>query len=54
MSQLFEQTIVRYAVSQAALHLSSYIRARGNSDGDVARLNLQPTCRYREPKMRCN
>lgn len=41
MSELSERTIVHCAVNQAALHLARYFRARGNSDGDVARLNLR-------------
>jgi hypothetical protein len=41
MSTLSERTLVHCSVNQAAGHLSRYFRARGNSDGDVARLSLR-------------
>jgi hypothetical protein len=41
MSKLEERTLVHCSVNQAGLHLARYFRARGNSDGDVARLNLR-------------
>ncbi len=41
MSTLSERTLVHCSVNQAARHLARYFKARGNSDGDVARLNLR-------------
>jgi len=41
MSRLSERTLVHCSVNQAAAHLARYFKARGNSDGDVARLNLR-------------
>ncbi len=41
MSSLVERAIVHCSVNQASLHLARYFRARGNSDGDIARLNLR-------------
>jgi hypothetical protein len=41
MSTLSERTLVHCSVNQATLHLASYFKARGNSDGDVARLSLR-------------
>ena len=41
MSTLSERTLVHCSVNQAAGHLARYFKARGNSDGDVARLSLR-------------
>jgi hypothetical protein len=41
MSSLTERTLVHCSVNQAARHLARYFKARGNSDGDVARLSLR-------------
>lgn len=41
MSTLSERTLVHCSVNQAARHLARYFKARGNSDGDVARLSLR-------------
>jgi hypothetical protein len=41
MSKLSERTLVHCSVNQAARHLAHYFQARGNSDGDVARLSLR-------------
>ncbi|MGD0474886.1 MAG: hypothetical protein ABSB70_16950 [Candidatus Velthaea sp.] len=41
MSILTERTLVHCSVNQAARHLARYFKARGNSDGEVARLSLR-------------
>jgi hypothetical protein len=41
MSTLSERTLVHCSVNQAARHLARYFKARGNSDGEVARLSLR-------------
>jgi hypothetical protein len=41
MTTLSERTLVHCSVNQAAKHLARYFKARGNSDGDIARLNLR-------------
>jgi hypothetical protein len=41
MSNLSERTLVHCSVNQAARHLARYFKARGNSDGEVARLSLR-------------
>jgi hypothetical protein len=41
MSKLTERALVHCSINQAASHLARYFRARGNSDGDIARLNLR-------------
>ena len=41
MTTLSERTLVHCSVNQAAKHLARYFKARGNSDGDVARLSLR-------------
>jgi hypothetical protein len=41
MSKISERTLVHCSINQAALHLARYFKARGNSDGDVARLSLR-------------
>ncbi len=41
MSTLLERTVVHCSVNQAARHLARYFKARGNSDGDVAKLSLR-------------
>jgi hypothetical protein len=41
MSTLSERTLVHCSVNQAARHLARYFQARGNSDGEVARLSLR-------------
>lgn len=41
MSNISERTTVHCAVNQAARHLTRYFAARGNSDGDIARVHLR-------------
>ncbi len=41
MRNLSERTLVHCSINQAAGHLTRYFKARGNSDGDVARLSLR-------------
>jgi hypothetical protein len=41
VSTLSERTLVHCSVNQAASHLIHYFQARGNADGDVARLSLR-------------
>ncbi len=41
MTTLSERALVHCSVNQAARRLTHYFRARGNSDGDTARLNLR-------------
>jgi hypothetical protein len=41
MSDISERILVHCAVSQAARHLSAYIHAHGNRDGDVMRIRLR-------------
>jgi len=41
MSILTERTLVHCSVNQASRHLARYFKARGNSDGEVARLSLR-------------
>lgn len=41
MSKLIERTVVHCSVNQAARHLAKYFQARGNSEGDVAKLSLR-------------
>ena len=41
MSTISERTLVHCSVNQAARHLARYFKARGNSDGEVARLSLR-------------
>ena len=41
MTKLVERTLVHCSVNQAAGHLARYFKARGNTDGDVARLSLR-------------
>jgi hypothetical protein len=40
MSDISERILVRCPVNQAARHLSAFIRANGNNDGDVMRVRL--------------
>ena len=41
MSILSERTLVHCSVNQASRHLARYFKARGNTDGEVARLSLR-------------
>jgi hypothetical protein len=41
VSTLSERTLVHCSINQAASHLARYFQARGNSDGDIARLSLR-------------
>lgn len=41
MSHISERTTVHCGVNQAARHLTRYFAARGNSDGDIARVHLR-------------
>jgi hypothetical protein len=41
MSTISERTLVHCSINQAEGHLARYFKARGNSDGDVAKLSLR-------------